>query len=298
MELFSPKEDLVFKLLFGDARHIELLTAFLQAVLPLPKDEYAEVALMPPALPTEYPLDKLSILDVKVKTKHGALIDVEIQVANQSALRQRILYYAARMITEQIGEAGKYEEIQPVITILITDFVLIRENAKYHNHYRLHDPETGSTFTEHLEIHVLELPKVREDDHTTLWDWLGFLKAESEEELAMLASKNEEVKKAVTRLIELSADETARAIREAQAKARRDHFAQLASAREEGEALGRKEGEARGQKEGEARGQKDGEARGRRATAQSLLRLGIPLETIIAATGLSGEEILALRTDE
>jgi hypothetical protein len=71
MELFSPKEDLVFKMLFGDARHIDLLTAFLQAVLPLDKDEYEEVSLLPPTSPTEYPLDKLSILDVKVKTKHG-----------------------------------------------------------------------------------------------------------------------------------------------------------------------------------------------------------------------------------
>jgi predicted transposase YdaD len=77
------------------------------------------------------------------------------------------------------------------------------------------------------------------------------------------------------------------ALREAQAKARRDHFAQLAGAREEG----REEGEAIG----EARGREEGEARGRRATAQSLLRLDVPLETIIAATGLAREEILALQ---
>jgi predicted transposase/invertase (TIGR01784 family) len=114
---------------------------------------------------------------------------------------------------------------------------------------------------------------VKEDDHTALWDWLEFLKVESEEELAMLANRNEEVKKAATRLIELSSDESARAIREAQARARRDHFAQLANAREEGE------------------------ARGRRATAQSLLRLGVPLETILTATGLAKEEILALQQE-
>jgi predicted transposase/invertase (TIGR01784 family) len=188
------------------------------------------------------------------------------------------------MITEQIGESGQYTQIQPAITILITDFVLVRENARYHNRYRLHDSETGSTFTEHLEIHTLELPKVKEDDHTALWDWLEFLKAESEEELAMLANKNEGVKKAATRLIALSGDEAARALHEAQAKARRDHFAQLASARQEGEALG------------EARGREEGEARGRGATAQILLRLGISGEMIITATGLSREEILVLQT--
>jgi hypothetical protein len=74
-----------------------------------------------------------------------------------------------------------------------------------------------------------------------------------------------------TRLIELSADEKARAIREAERKARFDHLAQLASAREEGK------------------------ARGRRATARNLLQMGIALETIVVATRLSRAEILALR---
>jgi predicted transposase/invertase (TIGR01784 family) len=277
MELFSPKEDLVFKLLFGDARHIDLLTAFLQAVLPLDKDEYEEVQLLSPMLSTETPIDKQSILDVKVKTKRGTLIDVEIQVLNQPALRQRILYYASKMITEQIGESGQYDAIRPVITILITDFTLIRENAHYHHCFRLYDPDTGATFTRHLEIHTLELTKVK-DDQTILGLWLEFLKVKTEEELRMLAEKDAGIKKAATRLMELSADETARAIREAQIKARRDHFGQIAYARQEGEAIG--------------------EARGRRATARSLLRMGIALETIISATGLSKEDILALRAQD
>jgi hypothetical protein len=46
----------------------------------------------------------------------------------------------------------------------------------------------------------------------------------NEEELRMLAEKDAGIKKAAARLVELSADETARAIREAQIKARRDHF--------------------------------------------------------------------------
>jgi predicted transposase/invertase (TIGR01784 family) len=110
----------------------------------------------------------------------------------------------------------------------------------------------------------------------TLELWLRFLKVKDEEELKMLVDKDEGIKKAATRLMELSADETARAIREAQIKARRDHFGQIAYARQEGREEGREEG--------------------RRATAQNLLRLGVALDTIITATGLSEEEILALQT--
>ena len=49
-EFLSPKSDLVFKWLFGDDRHIDLLTGFLTAVLDLPADEYAEAGIVDPTM--------------------------------------------------------------------------------------------------------------------------------------------------------------------------------------------------------------------------------------------------------
>jgi hypothetical protein len=63
------------------------------------------------------------------------------------ALRQRILYYAARMISKQIGESEQYARIEPAITMLITDFVLIQENARYHSRYRLPSRDRAKSFT-------------------------------------------------------------------------------------------------------------------------------------------------------
>ena len=56
-------------------------------------------------------------------------------------------------------------------------------------------------------------------------------------------------------------------------------------------ARGRAEGEAKGKAEGEAKGR----AEGRADTARRMLTLGFTLEQVVLATGLSMDEIVALR---
>ena len=52
---------------------------------------------------------------------------------------------------------------------------------------------------------------------------------------------------------------------------------------------------ARGRAEGEAKGKAEGEAKARADTARNLLRMGLELSQISEATGLSLDEIEALR---
>ena len=74
--------------------------------------------------------------------------------------------------------------------------------------------------------------------------------------------------------------------------ARADGFEQ---GRAEGEARGEARGRAEGEARGEARGRAEGEARGRADTARNLLRMGLAPSQIAEATGLSLDEIEALR---
>ncbi|MDL2248615.1 Rpn family recombination-promoting nuclease/putative transposase, partial [Tyzzerella sp. OttesenSCG-928-J15] len=197
-ELLSPKSDLIFKLIFGDNKNTDILADFLQAVLDLPESEYSHLEIVDPHLQPETPERKLGILDVKLHTNSGKVVNIEIQVADVSPMRERIVFYTSKMITEQIGKGDNYNAIKKVISIVITDYRLIPENEEYHNRYHLYDKNTGSKFTDILEINVLELPKVpKETDNSQLWNWLRFLKSEREEELSMLAEKNKKIEKAV-----------------------------------------------------------------------------------------------------
>jgi predicted transposase/invertase (TIGR01784 family) len=86
----------------------------------------------------------------------------------------------------------------------------------------------------------------------------------------MLAERNSDIEKAVVCLAHLSADDKARRLYESRLKWQRDDMSRMRGAREEGE---------------------------RKATisiASKLLGLGMPIDQICLATGLSADEIAAL----
>ena len=60
---YTPRNDAIFKMIFGDGRDIDILTDFLKATLDLPAEDYAEVTLVDPHLARKSPEDKLGILD-------------------------------------------------------------------------------------------------------------------------------------------------------------------------------------------------------------------------------------------
>jgi predicted transposase/invertase (TIGR01784 family) len=165
--------------------------------------------------------------------------------------------------------------------------------VSYHNRYRLHDPRTGSEFTDLLEVVTLELPKLPpEGDGTPLWDWLKFVGARRMEVLEMLSEKNPQVGKAVGKLMELNADERARMIADAHEKMRRDNESRERAKREAEEHA--RAAEERGEAKGLERGLEKGREEGVLSVALNLLDLGRPVEEIAQVTGLPREKIQSL----
>jgi predicted transposase/invertase (TIGR01784 family) len=194
-------------------------------------------------------------------------------------MRERIVFYDAGLITDQIDEGEAYGVIKRVITILIVDYVLISESPHYHNRFTLYDQASAVEFTDLIEIHTLELPKLPKTADNYLWHWLQFLRAESKEDPDMVVQASPKLRKVVVKLLKLSKEERARMLYEAQVKQERDDRARMRGAREEGLA------------EGKAKGKTEGEKRGRIEIARKLLEMKLPLEQIVKATGLSCEAI-------
>jgi len=264
--LLSPKSDIVFKLLFGDEKSIEILTDFLKAVLDIPESDYEDVTIVDPHLLRQYQGDKLGILDVKVKTKSKKIIDIEIQVKPKPNLEKRVVLYLSKMIVEQVGSGIDYSKIQRAISIIITDYTLKPNNFNYHNRYLL-ATEAGEKFADILEINTLELSKLPEkEDGTPLWEWMKFLKSESKEEFDMIAEKNPVINKAVVRLAELSQDERARMLFESRQMLEWDI------------AIGKQTAVKTREQE----------------IAQNALQMDMPLDDIVKLTGLTYEEIETL----
>ena len=221
--ILPVKRDIIFKIFFADERNIEFLTDFLKSALTIPAEEYDEVMIVDPHLIREYPTDKLGIIDVKLKTVTGKTIHIEIQVDPHPHMRERIAYYDAKMITEQIGKREHYKDIKQVISIVISEKEFIACSPNYHHRFTMYDSENRVELTDIVEVHTLELCKIpAEADDSRLSYWMEFIKAEGEIELEAVAQKDKLIKKAVARLMELSADEKTRLLYEAREKERMD----------------------------------------------------------------------------
>ena len=220
--LLPVKSDFIFKLIFGDQRNVDILAEFLKPILRIPDDEYEQLTIVDPHVKRESLKDKSAILDVKVHTKSGNVIHVEIQVCKFPEMVERTLFYQSKMITEQIKSGEDWHLIKRTVNIIITDFEFVSKSDKYHNRFR-YTNEDGVVLTDLTEINTLELRKLPVDsDNTELWNWLKFIKTDSEEEMDMLAEKSVQFSKAVGFLKELSADERTRMLYEERENARRD----------------------------------------------------------------------------
>ena len=265
--LLPVVSDFIFKLIFGDQRNVDILAEFLKSVLNISDNEYDRITVVDPHVKKESKDDKYGILDVKVHTKSGIVINVEIQVIPIPEMKHRSVYFMSKMVTEQMTAGRNHSDIKKSICIIITTHTFVPENDRYHNQFR-YRTEDGVEFTDLTEFNTLELNKLPSDtDSTNLWYWMKFIKSDNEEELDMLAQRSPEMKKAVGILKELSADERTRMLFEEREMARRDYESRMMGARREGRVDGITE------------------------VARNLLKLNVPFDQIVTATGLTHEEL-------
>jgi predicted transposase/invertase (TIGR01784 family) len=250
--IVSPENDLVFKHLFGKPEHSDILAGFLSAVLQRPPEEFAELEFLDPHLVPDVADGKLVILDVRVKTAAGKTVDIELQVYRSPDMQARIIYYLSRLIAGQLKKGDEYGILKPVVGIVIADHAMMGAEPAFHNVYRFLNEQSHRPFSDLLEIHTLEVPKMTETDNEQemkLINWLKFFKSETAVEMAKAATGDPAIQKAMDLVMQLSDDDQFQAEVWAREKAILDYNFFVGGARREGI----EEGRAEGIKLGEAR---------------------------------------------
>lgn len=207
--IMKPKVDFCFKELMADS---EVRKGFIATFLGISPEEIHSTQLVNTHLRKEHPSDKLGILDVCVMLNGMIQIDIEIQIASFSLWPERSLFYLSKLFTGRISEGDSYKALHKCIHIGILDFVLFPELQDFCSCYHFWEDHSRQIYTDKMEIHVLELPKLakREYPESDLLNWARFLGADCREEMERLADKNEYLEKAYERLNQLSADEEKR----------------------------------------------------------------------------------------
>ena len=307
----NPKADLIFKMVFGE--HPDLVMSLLNALLPLPDDGQIEsVEYLTPEMVPENPAKKDSIVDVRCKDQQGRQFIVEMQLYWNEEFKRRVLLNASKAIVRQLDKGEDYSLIQPVYCLsLVNDKAFDYETDEFYHDYAIVDVEHTDRHIEGLRLVFVELPKfkpqsIAEKKMAVLW--LRFLTEIAEDTVEAPAEllENEATRKALG-LVEKSAmtegqlyayekfwlavvDE--RILREAAAK--KGYNEGMEKGYNEGMEKGLAEGMQKGMQKGVQKGMQKGMQKGIYTVARNMKQMGLSLEDITKATGLSEKEIAEL----
>ena len=158
--LLPPTMDFVFKGLFGNEKKPEILISFLNAVL-TPEEPITSITFKDRTLDRRYRKDKVGVLDLLAQTDKGELVNVEVQLADENDMIERSLFYWSRLFSGQLESGHFYDQLERTICINILDFNLM-DTDDYHSSYRLKERDRNDELTDLLEIHYIELKKMKD----------------------------------------------------------------------------------------------------------------------------------------
>lgn len=226
-------------------------------------------------------------VDVECHDKDGTRFVCEVQVAPQHHFYERAVYNSTLAIQKQKLSGEDNYDFPTVYFIGLMDFSLHRGADRVDFRYTLRENRTGELMTPRIQYVFLELPNALGRALTpqaSILDNICFALHEMEH----LTERPAELKQEIFKLLFDSADLSTftadeRSKYQLDMTTERDIRNQIVYARDMGLEDGRAEGRAEGAREQAVQ------------TARTLLGLGIPISVIAKGTGLTTEEIEALR---
>ena len=297
-KLLKLKDDIVFQELFGKQKNSKITAHLISLIL---GKEVKDINLdTNKRMLGDSKNSKTCRLDIRAKFNDGMDCNIELQVEPFQFMNKRLLKYWADNYGRKINRSEVYNVLKPTIIILIADYKLVQtqNNPNYHSVFNLREKNHHEIiFSEDIEIHVLEIPKLKKSDveNDELARWLKFIDNPENKEVKKIMEENEYYKQAEEELEYLSGDPNFKNWVMDRAFYLMDQASYAKQLKDEGI----KEGLEKGIKEGIEEGIKNGEASGKKKSqieiAKKLLKLNMPIEQISKITELSIEEIEKLK---
>jgi predicted transposase/invertase (TIGR01784 family) len=244
--------------------------------------------------------DKQNLVDILAEDSKGTLILIEVQNNTEYAYYQRMLFGTSKLVTEYINRGNGYEKVRKIYSVNIVYFDLGGgKDTVYHGKttfigLHLNDvlkltpfqqqkfevSEVSDLYPEYYILKVNDFNKVAK---TPLEEWIYFLQTGEIPATATAPGLSEARKQMQLSLMD-------KAEREAYYR-HLDNVNLLKGTiyTERGE--GRLEGLAEGMQKGMEKGMEKGKAEATLQNARNLKELGVAIDTISKATGLTEQEI-------
>jgi predicted transposase/invertase (TIGR01784 family) len=290
IKYLDPKNDLTFKKVFGEHKHlcISLLNNLLPFEIPIVSIEYDPTELVP-----EIKGLKNTIVDVRCTDQNGRQFIVEMQLYWTPSFKNRVQFNSSKIIVVQVEKAQKYSVMRPIHSLcLVNDIFETSPEMKdeFYHHYSMTHDKFSHKKLDGLTYTFIELPKFIPNSSTItlnraekkLFDlWLKYFTSinEATQSIPQELIEAAEIKEAIS-IVEKQAYTSAQL--EAYWK-----FKDVAMTEQSKIEDSFKEGIEKGLAEGIEKGL----AEGKIEIAKNLLKSNIPINIIITSTGLTKEEI-------
>lgn len=262
--------DWAFKHIFGHNK--EHLMMLLNDFLPVKIVDIDEIQYDPNEMDVFKGDDKHVIMDVLCHTETEHII-VEMQKSKNNEFRNRMVYYGASMISRQLKPGDKYSNLKPVYVICFMNFRLIHQTDQLVYRYQIREQESNELYGDQLSIYQCELPRFVKESVRALnpiEEWFDFF-----QNMTNFVSHPKNVNKRFDSLLEACRQNRLDMQEQEQyfsAMLSEDEIQSIAAAYKEDGFL-------------------EGVKKGKLETAKNLKGLGVKIETISKATGLSLDEL-------
>ena len=287
---YTFKTDTLFKMLF--VKHKDLLKNLIAALLGIPLENIEQFTIRNPDMLPEVLGDKFCRLDINMIV-NGQRVDLEIQVANEGDYPERVMLYWAREFSTALSAGQSYSMLPRTIIISIIDFKLF-DCKEFHSFFQPLEVTRHTLLSDKMGFHFFELKKLPKDvkEQDALLLWLSLFRAETEEDLEKIKGMGvPAMEQAISAYYSITASEEFREIERMREKARHDEAQALYNAEQKGIQKGMQEGMQKGIQKGIQEGIQKGISERNIEIAKNLVKLGMPLQQIATATGLTKEEV-------
>ena len=240
--LFDPKEDFIFKMIFGIEENKSILISLLNSILK-GRPYIKEITLDNNEISKVFKDGKSSRLDISATDDNGIKYDIEMQCRKTKDIINRTLFYASKLHAKDLKENEDYNKSR-VISIWIFGENITDRHEPISEALMTFQPNKEDTYgimTNNLRIIYLELNKYIVSDENIkykLSKWVDFLKDPINLNKETIADND--INKAREILEYISTNDEERLIIEKIIEGRNDFYSANTIAREEGKEEGEK----------------------------------------------------------
>jgi len=279
--IYDPKEDFIFKMIFGSEENKSILISLLNSILkerPYIKD----VKLENNEISKIFKDSKSSRLDILAVDDNGIKYDIEMQCRKTKDIPNRAVYYASKLFTKDLKENDDYNKSRVISIWIFAENVTNRKSAisEALMTFQKNKDDDYEILTDNIRIIYLELRKYLINSYNyndKLTKWVDFLT--NPIDLEKKTFEDEDIEKARKTLNYISTNDEERLIIDKIIEGRNDYYSAKNIAREEG----REEGREQGLKEKSIE------------IAKNMLKDNVDINIISKYSGLSVEDINKLK---